>query len=1047
MKSRSSVRVDPGLGSLGCIPCMLGEVQPPGSGQCHWCSPATFSIEAGEQRFVTEWNEDDSPDPELPWAMCEKCSIGAVCRGGYRLKAKNGYWRSSNLSTTFTPCFMPTACQGAARDFDAKIPELTIEKNESCAEGYTGRLCHACDNNWGRDSFDGCAVCPPKVANFVLTVFGVLTVILILSGFIVYSIQSSADESSTSSMMFKTLAAYGQVVGIASLFPYKWPREVLDLFELMDTVTSVSDRILNTDCALESRRGRGLPIVYEKAILYMLSPLVFSLCAFFAFALTHYCLNSASVLGRKLREKFLRQGERWTRKDTKRCLIVSVIVVMVILHPTLVRQSMFLLMCVNIEDSYYLRKDVQLQCGTVAHNAMVVFVAVPGILIYVFAWPYAVYLLLHRRKHKLHLSGIAGHDARATYGFLYRGYAPKRFYWEIIIMLRKTAMVMVATFGLRATVQTQGMIALLVLMLALTGHLIYQPYDEPILDRLEFFGLGAATVTLYFGMFFFTDDVVFAPWWGFVVTFTIMIVNSAFLMYFALVLYAAFREESNAIKRLSTICSLRCIACRERCVDRCGARVGSCCICISPTLEKSTGRWLARRTDSTQNMKLHNHVRDERDKFAADRRKNFDGFWIGNADGREAKVAAIKRQKERQKRIRLNLKIGRGKALKMAPTPLAYDFENRSSVIKHFRNTSELNAKQRKNLALERMYKINTPAPPAPAWPSAWDARPSLATDTTRGRMSRWSKILLAKRIGENWRKKSSKSQKREKEKSSLFAVSSSAMRAKRFAKKWQRKARSNQSTDQRRQHKDNTQQSPAMVMEMVRMGSAGESKRKESNWEDNSLYLDTDASQGRDLVSWVAFCDYEAAEEDEIDLAEGDEVEVVAVVGDGWTHGRNMRTGNTGAFPTSYITPTTTSGQDSVDSDEMEVGDAEAEEAAEEEEAEEEAAAGGLNTTSCKGENVSTWFSMSHQSIWVAISDYTADEIEGENAELNLRKGEKISVIVPDDGSGWVKARNASRMEGFVPASFLVDSPGGGHDQGDELSQGYNYVANPMCK
>ena len=209
--------------------------------------------------------------------------------------------------------------------------------------------------------------------------------------------------------MFKTLAAYGQVVGIASLFPYKWPRDVLDLFEAMDTVTSVSDRILNTDCALESRRGQGLAIIYEKAILYMLSPLVFFSCAASVLVITHFCFNSNGAIGNEMRRRFLNRGDQWARKDTKRCLIVSVIVFMVILHPTLVRQSMFLLMCVEVEDSFYLRKDVQLQCGTTEHNMMVVFVAIPGILAYVFLWPYSVFMLLYRRRHKLHLTGIGGH--------------------------------------------------------------------------------------------------------------------------------------------------------------------------------------------------------------------------------------------------------------------------------------------------------------------------------------------------------------------------------------------------------------------------------------------------------------------------------------------------------------------------------------------------------------------------------------------------------------------------------------------------------------
>ena len=104
---------------------------------------------------------------------------------------------------------------------DDKDEYLKIDRNETCAVGYEGILCHACSPSWGRLSFDTCQLCPPKVANTALTVLGMTFTLIMIVSFIIYSIKSSADESSTSSMMFKSLAAYGQVVGIASLFPYK----------------------------------------------------------------------------------------------------------------------------------------------------------------------------------------------------------------------------------------------------------------------------------------------------------------------------------------------------------------------------------------------------------------------------------------------------------------------------------------------------------------------------------------------------------------------------------------------------------------------------------------------------------------------------------------------------------------------------------------------------------------------------------------------------------------------------------------------------------
>jgi hypothetical protein len=62
-KWRSSTRRDPGTGSKLCIPCLLGEVQPPGSGECHYCAPLTYSLIAGEQLLISDYlTPKDNPD-------------------------------------------------------------------------------------------------------------------------------------------------------------------------------------------------------------------------------------------------------------------------------------------------------------------------------------------------------------------------------------------------------------------------------------------------------------------------------------------------------------------------------------------------------------------------------------------------------------------------------------------------------------------------------------------------------------------------------------------------------------------------------------------------------------------------------------------------------------------------------------------------------------------------------------------------------------------------------------------------------------------------
>ena len=46
----------------------------------------------------------------------------------------------------------------------------------------------------------------------------------------------------------------------------------------------------------------------------------------------------------------------------------------------------------------------------------------------------------------------------------------------------------------------------------------------------------------------------------------------------------------------------------------------------------------------------------------------------------------------------------------------------------------------------------------------------------------------------------------------------------------------------------------------------------------------------------------YSADADDEIDLEEGDVIEDVEDYGDGWSSGRNARTGEIGSFPSSFV-------------------------------------------------------------------------------------------------------------------------------------------------
>ena len=76
---------------------------------------------------------------------------------------------------------------------------------------------------------------------------------------------------------------------------------------------------------------------------------------------------------------------------------------------------------------------------------------------------------LWRERKNLHRA-----DVRAYLGFLYMGYKPERFYWEVIIIIRKIAVVAVTTLAHgRDMSQLRLMLMLGIIWLALVMQVTY----------------------------------------------------------------------------------------------------------------------------------------------------------------------------------------------------------------------------------------------------------------------------------------------------------------------------------------------------------------------------------------------------------------------------------------------------------------------------------------------------------------------------------------------------------------------------------------------
>ena len=207
-------------------------------------------------------------------------------------------------------------------------------------------------------------------------------------------------------------------------------------------------------------------------------------------------------------------------KNIRSNFVVSVMVILFMVLPTLNQTAFQLLTCRTIgDDSYSISRvagDLDVECFGSTHLAYIVGVAVPGLLVYTVGMPALAIFLLHRKNkaNKLFVSREMSYSSN-VYMFLYGGYNREHYYWEVIIMLRKVTLNLVLVVMASASALAQGLVVLITLHFCIWAHVRYQPYAEGILNRIELCSLFLAASVLLLGFFLF-------PYYGPLILFEIL---------------------------------------------------------------------------------------------------------------------------------------------------------------------------------------------------------------------------------------------------------------------------------------------------------------------------------------------------------------------------------------------------------------------------------------------------------------------------------------------------------------------------------------------
>jgi hypothetical protein len=423
--------------------CILGEII--SNSVCDLCAAGTYSF-----------NTSDT--------VCQNCPAGLTCHGGANTTVDRDSWRPANTSELLLECYAKDICLGG------NLAE--------CETGYTGRLCTFCEEGYFRFGNFFCLPCGNQT-------WGIFRGILVISGtalflivMIIGNLRNTVKKKSSLSPHFRILLNFNQVSMLMSNLQIKWPVDLLSFFEGLKLTGNATQFAFSNECLAE---GSTVNYLYQKVILVAIIPLLLILVALLVWG---------PVALIKRNTEYLRVH-----------MICSIIVLLLSMQPIVLQSCLQIYPCVEVElGSLWLLHDMRIACWQGDHSTYALGVALPAILVWCVATPLLFWALLFRQRRNLNDPV----NIRRI-GFLYSGYHPRFYFWEFVVVLRKSAMVIIANAMVTVQNKAQCLVALSALWLFLILQYKATPLETRRFNRTEFLSLLSSLVTVVAGALYLSD--------------------------------------------------------------------------------------------------------------------------------------------------------------------------------------------------------------------------------------------------------------------------------------------------------------------------------------------------------------------------------------------------------------------------------------------------------------------------------------------------------------------------------------------------------------
>ena len=394
--------------------------------------------------------------------------------------------------------------------------------------GYGGLLCSECqiynDTKYEKLTDFQWSKCPDPVLN-ALKVIALGALVLFFIAILIIVNVRKLKESQTSILM-RIMANYLQIMTATFSYSMKFPAALMSMFFPVQQLGTGSDSLLSFDWFATSTKmtlfapSTAILKVFMTAIL----PIILFLLAFIVWLILYWSFP----------KRF---------PDIKRNVVVSIITILFLLHPTLTKSALGMFQWIQIDDNISkMRIDMNITWYSGEHIAWWAFISIPMFIVWVFGCPLVALYFLFKNRHHLNNTTI-----QKYFIVLYQGLKDDRFYWEFVNTLRKVLIVCINVFLSNYSLFYKGASAIILIIVLLRIQIAIDPYKLEVNNECELVSLLAAWLTLFGGLVFATDvqRVTFIDTITFIV---IVIINLYFILLWVYLMSFNFHKFTYARK-------------------------------------------------------------------------------------------------------------------------------------------------------------------------------------------------------------------------------------------------------------------------------------------------------------------------------------------------------------------------------------------------------------------------------------------------------------------------------------------------------------------